>query len=299
MRLDFFNESVKNVRVHSKFLLSNYIFVGERVAEISRLFGVHAKGLIGGEIPCLDEEYPLTEHLECISCAFGKKRGLLAKAFGRLAAEAVILESAPDKTPNPAMLAEELSSQGIPCHLVDFSKGITTAILGMGTILGMEREAGKITRQYKAAHAKMAKHEKMGKKVVVILGINNPRMARGHFLLEVPGCAGGREVFSRLGLMNVGAPLMNDEPVCLDGVQLLANLDGLEKALPDVIVLTGNSRPGQLALAELAKSRPQLMGKIPALSRQHVLSLPHYCDALEARLPGILQTWADGLACLD
>lgn len=286
-------------RMRLPFQLVNYIFVGDRVAEVARMFRIHAKGLIGGEIPMMDFDYPLTEHLECTGCAFGKKKKLLPHAFKRLQSKMVVLENAPEKTPNPADLREWLEEQGIPTATIDFTKGAVSVIEQMGALFDLQKSAAEIVKKYTEGLAKTKKLKKRKKNVVVLLGISSPHHDEGHVLLEVPGCAADKTILAPLGLSNVGKPLMNDEPVYLDGVQLLKSIKGLQKAAPDIIVLTGDPRPGQLALAQAVKKTPALVQKVPALAKQQVFALPHYCEALVFRLPDTLRKWDHCLSACD
>jgi len=76
---------------------------------------------------------------------------------------------------------------------------------------------------------------------------------------------------------------------------MIRKLDGLIKAKPDVIIMTGDAFAVQKVLSAQAKSNPAL-AMVPAIRNQAIYSLSFYADSSVIEYPAILRQWTVALA---
>lgn len=278
-------------------ILFNGISMGDRVIELGHKLAFYTKIHIGGEIPMIERDYPFTKQLECIACALGPKRKLLYSTYKKLQGEGVILEDNGREQYNPASIQAELEEEGMKTSTIIFSEGDYAAIEYAGQAFQLEKRAEKFLKKYTKDRDKIAQtKEAFHCSVVVLLGIMNPTTYEGYLFLEVPESASDKHLLQVFGTHNVANEMMTDEEIHLDGIQRIYNLDNLERAKPDIIILTGEPRIGQNAIREQIKKNPGLVQEVPALSNQKIVSLPHYCLAKIYRYPEIFEQWKVALA---
>ncbi len=273
-------------------ILFNGIFIGDRIIELAHKLAYYTKVHIGGEIPMIERDYPFTRQLECVACALGAKRKLLYSSYKKLQGEGIILEDNGLDQFNPASIQSELEEEGIKTSIIPFFDGEYAAIESAGKVFQLEGRAEKFLKKYIKDREKIVQNSELFPlSVVVLLGIMNPETYEGYLFLEVPNSASDKHLLQALGANNVTKEMMTDEEIHLDGLQRIYNLDNLERAKPDVIILTGEARIGQNAIrAQIAKN-PKLIEQVPALAKQQIVSLPHYCLAKIYRYPEIFNQW--------
>ena len=76
---------------------------------------------------------------------------------------------------------------------------------------------------------------------------------------------------------------------------MVRKIDGLVKAKPDIIVMTGDTFAVQKALAATVKKNPALAA-VPAIKNLSIYNLPFYADSSVIEYPTILRQWTDALS---
>lgn len=284
-----------------KHELCNAIFIGDSILDVGHALGCYPRGLIGGQVPITEKEFPFIRHLECVLCVMGPKRKLLLSAYEKMGIERIIIENS-DSNPNPATIAYELREEGLNVEILDFTQGMESVFEQAGQLFNCPKEAEKAFKKYTIAKAEFAENVlQLNKKVLVLLGLTRSIKEEGFLLLETPNSFLDKAILHPLGCRNVGEALLQEDAIiALDGIQKIENINilinGLFEAKPDVIALTGVANVGLSALEQAVKQTPSLATEVPALAQHAIYSLPHCCSSLPASLPFIQKEWAHTLS---
>lgn len=157
---------------------------------------------------------------------------------------------------------------------------VALTVLGMGvmTVPAMEKMTGK----------------QFAKKVVILSGTYQESSGKAFLREESPGSYADRLLLKPMGAENVGGKLYAHDKNPSKGHVFVRKLDGLTKAAPDAIVMTGDAIAVQKALTQAIHKNPDL-GNVPAIKAHAIYSLSGYIDSSVIERPLVLQRWADVL----
>ena len=187
---------------------------------------------------------------------------------------------------------EPLKEKGYDVHRIDFSKGVPQTILEIGKLLGKEKKAKELAKQY-TEHLKMTKSKipaaKANKKILVLKGVGK----RG-IQVEVPG--GYTDIFllGPLGCVNVGDLVKSGDTEVKKGHFMLEDWQRVAKANPDIIVKCGNPYPIEKGLVRALKKYQEL-SEVSAIKNHAIYTLPAYFDSSVTQYPSVLGTWIDAI----
>ncbi len=276
--------------------LLHIAFIGDRLVDTACSLGRHPALMATALIPMIEEKFPLTRQIECTACVMDKKQDRFVRLAQKMGIERIFLEKSPDKNLNPATIAPILGQKGFSVRIADFSQGNVQGILNTGTLLELPEAAQKLAQQYKAelyaARQKLPKNT--GKKILVLLGIRNPVKQTVYLLVEDHGAVND-EILSPAGCENVGQYIREANGITdTEEICLVHSLQGIDKARPDIIVLTGDPGAGLRAVYQHLRLNPE-QKKLPVFAEHQIFSLPHCCAAEPMALPQTLCQWAEML----
>jgi len=182
---------------------------------------------------------------------------------------------------------------GVTVEYVDFSQGIPAAIAEAATLFGKEDKGKEVATAYAASMAKVEKELPeggLGRRVLILNGSYSKASGKGFIRYEAPGGYSDQYILEPLGCTNVAAMLMTDTMKVSKGHVSAGRLTGIEKANPDVIVLTGDAFAAQKALQSALKKNPAV-AKIAAIRNAEIYALPFYGDSSVLEYPVIFNQW--------
>ena len=281
------------------------IMIGDRLVDVAFHLGKVPAAM---SVRC--SMWPLCERLNtavqvlgCPNC-LGKKRAapLLKFAKEHGIGQVLIEKSAPFCTYMPDVELENfiplLQKNGLSVILVDFTRGLETAVHQAASLLGCEEKAAGLLAGYGKAMEKtreMMAGKRFKAKTVIIRGTYQDETGKVFLGIEAPGGYADRFLLQPLGIRNVGDRMVPGGKQPSKGHIPLRKLDGLVAASPDAIVMTGDAIAVQKSLAAAVGKNPAL-AEVPAIRNHAVYSLPGYIDASVVEYPLILRRWADALA---
>lgn len=284
-----------DAKTYEKKECRNIVIIGDRVVDIAYNLGVVPTGMSArcSLWPLCSKINATSQPLGCPGCLSKGKRGKLASFIKSHRIKLAIVENshpycilAPHA--NPLDSVEFLKKHGVEVKIVDFGRGIVSAIAQTAEILDKQQSGKALTAKYIKAIKKFEKKNgglKLGKRVVVLHGIYQAQTSKAFIQVEAPGGYTDRFILGPLGCKNVGKALVSPGKKPTKGRWTIRKLKGLAKAKPDIIVITGDSASVQKALAAAIANQPALCG-IP------VYSLPLYIDSSVIERPLIVGKWA-------
>ena len=272
----------------------NIVIIGDRVVDIAYNLGVvpAAMGVRCSLWPLCDKIKTQAQPLGCPRCLSHGKRDKLFNFIKKNKVKQVIIEKSdpycilnPDVDPLDSV--EDLQKMGMDIKYVDFTKGVVPAIEQTADLLDKKKAGKELIEKYNKAVAKLTQKTKgvnLAKRVVILNGIYQQGTGKVFIRVEVPGGYSDQFILEPLGCKNVGEALVAKGKKPTNGHVTIRKLDGLAKAKPDVIVITGDSTAVQKALAK-AKAQNSELCAIP------VYSLPKYIDSSVIERPQIVSKW--------
>jgi hypothetical protein len=280
------------------------IMIGDRLVDVA-----HALGAVPAAMSVRCSLWPLcpslqtaTQVLGCPNCLTKKKAAPLLKfAKANKIRRVWIEKSDPFCEYVPKLKLENMANliadKPFEITYVDFTKGMEPAVRQTADLLDLTGKADQVLADY-AKEMEKTKKKMAGrafvKKVVVISGTYQESSGKAFLRVEAPGGYADRFLLKPMGIENVGANLYADDKKPSKGHVTVRKLDGLIKAAPDAIVMTGDAVAVQKLLAKAIRKNPAL-GDVPAVKAHAVYNLPNYIDSSVIEYPLILRRWADVL----
>lgn len=281
------------------------IMIGDRLVDVA-----HALGAVPAAMSVRCEMWPMcatlkstSQVLGCPSCLSKKKAAPLFAFAERAGIQRVLIErSDPFCTYMPNVRLETFESllqeKGLKVEFIDFTHGLDVAVRQAAKALGRLERAEAVLASYDKAMSQ-AKEKIAGRryagKVVIINGVYQAATGKTFLRIEAPGGYADRFLLSAMGSRNVGDACLAAKKSPSKGHYAIRKLDGLLRAAPDAIVMTGDAVAVQTAIAAALNEKPALMD-VPAIKNHAIYSLPAYVDASVIEYPSILVRWADALA---
>lgn len=276
------------------------VMVGDRLVDIS--LGL---GIIPQAITIRASQWERAENLKLATDILGcplyvtkKKPKAISSYMKKHGLKLIVLGKSPQfclyKKVNPVEVADFVKDvPGVRVEYVDFSKGVSSAIRELAKLLGKEEKGEELVKKYEERMNRI-QHASLNKKVVILKGFE---MASGKFFVqvEVPGGYSDKYMLSKLGCTNVGGELFSKKAKVSKGFATKRRFNDLDKANPDVIVITGDGAAIQRALAKALKKNPAL-AEVPAIKNEAIVSLPMYVDSSVLEYPQIFRKWKNGLS---
>jgi len=276
------------------------IIVGDRAVDIAWHLGVlpEAMSIRGSSWPMAKTLKTASQIIGCPKRITVKAKETLPDAIREYGIHRVIIErSAPFSLYcpqiKPERAAELIGGLAIEVAYIDLTQGVENAIVQMGKLLGKEEQADELKAKYVEALAKAKRTlpvSALNKKAVVFNGVMQQETGKGFLRVEAPGFYSDRLFLERLGMRNVGALMIGDRKID-KGHLTLRQLHGLLDAQPDVIILTGDSLPFQLALAAGLEKYPAL-AEVPAVRNRAIYNLPQNIGSSVIDYPDHLLVWS-------
>ena len=280
------------------------IMVGDRLVDVAFNLGVlpEAMSVRCSMWPMCKQLLNASQVLGCPKCIVDRIPNIVPDTAKERGIKRIIIEKHPNfciyrPRVKPANVVPLLEGKGLTIEYVDFSRGLESAIRQTARLLGRQSGADALINRYNKAMAK-AKNalpgKKLGEKVVIINGTYQSATGKTFLRVEMPGGYSDRFLLDPLGCINIGDVLKSPNKKVDKGHFLIRKLDGLAKANPDVIVMTGNAFAVQKALAAAVKKYPA-MANMPAIKDLAIYSLPFYGDSSVIEYPAILRQWTDAI----
>ncbi len=280
------------------------IMVGDRLVDVAFNLGVlpEAMSVRCSMWPMCKQLLNASQVLGCPKCIVGRIPNIVPDTAKERGIKRIIIEKHPNfciyrPEVKPANVVPLLEGKGLTIEYVDFSRGLESAIRQTANLLGCQSKADALIDRYNKALAK-AKNalpgEKLLKRVVIINGTYQSATGKTFLRVEMPGGYSDRFLLDPLGCMNIGDVLKSPNKKADKGHFLIRKLNGLAKANPDVIVMTGNAFAVQKALAAAVKKYPA-MADVTAIKNLAIYSLPFYGDSSVIEYPAILRQWTDAI----
>lgn len=281
----------------------NAIFVGDTATEALAALNIHARGLIGGDIPSMEVLHPAAKMLECTSCALRNRPQILDAAARRMNADYILLEENGLPTLNQAVLKTPLEKEGFSVRVLDVRGDAMTVVERAAALYGEDavKHAARVRRDYETRLARVDAAPKLPSlPVLVLLGVRHPVEDAVYCFAATRRSDISRDVLERIGCVNVYEVLETKESVpgmvALDA-DCLAEL--LRSGDPAVVALCGDAAAAmEYAQSAFRKVRTASSGSVS--SREPIcLPLPWYCRPMGWRLPRVLEIWLSTLRAVS
>ena len=187
---------------------------------------------------------------------------------------------------------------GLEVVFVDFNSGLETAVRETARLLGRTDRVEAVLADHKKAMDKT--REKMAgktfaRRVVILKGTYQAETGKVFVQVEAPGGYADKFLLSETESKNVGNLLVGKNVEPAKGHYTIRKLDGLTKAMPDAIIMTGDALAVQKVISRAVKRNPDL-AQVPAVKVHAIYDLPAYIDSGVMEYPMVLRRWADVLA---
>lgn len=277
----------------------NAIFVGDTATEALAALNIHARGLIGGDIPSMEVLHPAEKMLECTSCALRNRPQILDAAARRMNADYILLEENGLPTLNPAVLKTPLEEEGFAVRVLDVRGDAMTVVERAAALYGEDaiKHAARVRRDYETRLARVDAAPKLPSlPVLVLLGVRHPVEDAVYCFAATRRSDISRDMLERIGCVNVFEAHVTKESVpgmvALDADNL-AEL--LRSADPAVVALCGDAA-ATMEYVQSAFRRMRNASADHSSQRAPVcLPLPWYCRPMGWRLPRMLEIWMRSL----
>lgn len=271
------------------------IFIGDKAVDVCGALGVYCKAMSTGQVPMIEERYPFSNQMECTHCIATAKRKLLYYTAKKMNINHIVLEKSGGEF-DPADMADELRELGYQIDVLDFTESVSVAVRKAGEIFDRQRIAEKVVEKYEREmeEVQAAMPVQLGKRVLVLMGLDNHHGPDTYLLAEQPGGDVDEHILKPSGCTSVGEYVAGDGSSGL-GFTVLKNLDNLYEANPDVIALLCDSFVGQTALHKALAADPKL-SELPAIKNQEVFSLPLCSPGVPLELPDAMRRWIKALS---
>lgn len=277
----------------------NAIFVGDTATEALAALNIHARGLIGGDIPSMEVLHPAEKMLECTSCALRNRPQILDAAARRMNADYILLEENGLPTLNPAVLKTPLEEEGFAVRVLDVRGDAMTVVERAAALYGEDaiKHAARVRRDYETRLARVDATPKLPSlPVLVLLGVRHPVEDAVYCFAATRRSDISRDMLERIGCVNVFEAHVTKESVpgmvALDADNL-AEL--LRSADPAVVALCGDAAAA-MEYVQSAFRRMRNASADHSSQRAPVcLPLPWYCRPMGWRLPRMLEIWMRSL----
>ena len=274
----------------------NAIFVGDTATEALAALNIHARGLIGGDIPSMEVLHPAAKMLECTSCALRNRPQILDAAARRMNADYILLEENGLPNLNPAVLKTPLEKEGFSVRVLDVRGDAMTVVERAAALYGEDavKHAARVRRDYETRLARVDAAPKLPSlPVLVLLGVRHPVEDAVYCFAATRRSDISRDVLERIGCVNVFEVLETDESV--PGM-VAVDADSLAELLrstdPAVVALCGDA----VAAMEYVQNAIRKMSRasVSRISTKEpiCLPLPWYCRPMGWRLPRVLEIWS-------
>ena len=291
---------------------TDLLIIGDRLIDVAYHLGVipAAMSARGGIWPLArDLGRRSSRLLGCPNCVVKRNPTAIPDAVRKLGIRRILFEKSPEfclyrphATPESVIRHLEstgmLNGMGVTIDAVDFGKGIVSAIRQTGTLLDRPNAAEALIHRYEdrltAVKASIPRNP-VPASIAVFNGVYQHDTGKAFVRLEKPGGYSGRFLLAPLGLVDVGDRVVAEGTTADMGLVPLRRLDGLLRAAPDIIVVTGDPDAFQRLLARETKRRPALRD-IPAVRNAAIYALPRYVDSGVIEYPDILRRWAAALS---
>lgn len=279
------------------------IIIGDRLVDIAYNLGVVPEAM---SVRCwcgLSEKLSTVQLLGCPRRVVMKEKETVAKTAAKKGIKRIMIEKNENfdiylpPAAYPIKIVPRLKEKGLQVELVDFSKGIESAIRQTGKFLNLEEKAEALIATYKSdlrkSKSKMPP-KKLGKKVLILKGILIKKSGKGFIQVVAQDGYADRFFLEPMGCTNVGE-LVNSEGIkAQKGHFPLRKLENIINAQPDVIIITGKSFAVEKMLQKALKKNPSLR-EVPAVKNYEIYSLPGYMDEWIIEYPYILRLWISAL----
>lgn len=277
----------------------NAIFVGDTATETLAALNIHARGLIGGDIPSMEVLHPAEKMLECTSCALRNRPQILDAAARRMNADYILLEENGLPTLNPAVLKTPLEEEGFAVRVLDVRGDAMTVVERTAALYGEDaiKHAARVRRDYETRLVRVDAAPKLPSlPVLVLLGVRHPVEDAVYCFAATRRSDISRDMLERIGCVNVFEAHVTKESVpgmvALDADNL-AEL--LRSADPAVVALCGDAAAA-MEYVQSAFRRMRNASADHSSQRAPVcLPLPWYCRPMGWRLPRMLEIWMRSL----
>lgn len=247
--------------------------------------------------------------LGCPFCIVNKKPELVPAFLRQKKIDTVLVEkSAPfdltkpqrDPMDLPAFLEQKgvLAELGTKIVVIDFTAGLDAAIRQIGDVLDRKDQAEALiaNRAQRMTNVTAALPSLDARpRVLVLDGTSQAETGKTFVRIHLPGGYINKFLLAPLGAENVGTALTSGGE---NGFAALPRLDGLGKAAPDLIVMTGDADAVQRKLFAALARNPDLAQAVPAIAHQAILSLPAYYDSEVVAYPDVLERWGTAFASI-
>ncbi len=281
----------------------NVIMIGDRLVDVAYNLGVlpEAMSVRCSMWPMCKQLLNATQVLGCPKCIVDRIPNIVPDTAKKRGIKRIIIEKHPNfciykPKVKPANVVPLL--KGLTIEYVDFSQGLESAIRQTARLLGRQSKADALIKRYQKALAKAKSclpKAGLGKKVVIINGTYQSSTGKSFLRIEAAGGYSDQYLLEPLGCINVGDVLRPPKKKVNKGHFMVRKIDGLVRAEPDIIVMTGDTFAVQKALAGAVKKNPALAA-VPAIKNLAIYSLPFYGDSSVIEYPAILRQWTDALS---
>ena len=283
----------------------NVIMIGDRLVDVSFNLGVlpEAMSVRCSMWPMCKQLLNATQVLGCPKCIVDRIPNIVPDTAKKRGIKRIIIEKHPNfciykPKVKPANVVPLLKGKGLTIEYVDFSQGLESAIRQTARLLGRQSKADALIERYQKALVK-AKNclpkAGLGKKVVIINGTYQGSTGKSFLRIEAAGGYSDQYLLEPLGCINVGDVLRPPKKKVNKGHFMVRKIDGLVRAEPDIIVMTGDTFAVQKALSGAMRRNPAL-AQVPAIKNLAIYSLPFYGDSSVIEYPAILRQWTDALS---
>ncbi|MGD9158811.1 MAG: ABC transporter substrate-binding protein [Desulfobacteraceae bacterium] len=279
------------------------IMVGDRLVDVAYNLGIIPSAM---SVRCslwsmCKEMQAAVPVLGCPNCLFKKKAKPLLDYAQKHGISLVLIEKSVrfcDYAPDIHLeeLEPIIKKNNIEVRYVDFTKGLSEAVKQTASILDCPDLADKVISEYEKALNKTMekmKGKKYPEKVVIIKGTYQAATGKTFLQVEVPGGYIDKFILSGMGSRNVG-DILSGNKKATKGHVTFRKFDGLVKAAPDAIIITGDIASVQKAIANAVKNN-KAIADVPAIKDMKVFGLPAYIDANVIEYPMILGKWTNTL----
>ena len=277
----------------------NAIFVGDTATEALAALNIHARGLIGGDIPSMEVLHPAEKMLECTSCALRNRPQILDAAARRMNADYILLEENGLPTLNPAVLKTPLEEEGFAVRVLDVRGDAMTVVERAAALYGEDaiKHAARVRRDYETRLARVDAAPKLPSlPVLVLLGVRHPVEDAVYCFAATRRSDISRDMLERIGCVNVFEAHVTKESVpgmvALDADNL-AEL--LRSADPAVVALCGDAAAAMEYVQSAFRRMRNASADHPSQRAPVCLPLPWYCRPMGWRLPRMLEIWMRSL----
>jgi hypothetical protein len=283
----------------------NVIMIGDRLVDVAYNLGVlpEAMSVRCSMWPMCKQLLNATQVLGCPKCIVDRIPNIVPDTAKKRGIKRIIIEKHPNfciykPKVKPSNVVPLLKDKGLTIEYVDFSQGLESAIRQTARLLGRESEADPLIERYQKALAKAKSclpKAGLGIKVVIINGTYQGSTGKSFLRIEAAGGYSDQYLLEPLGCINVGDLLKPPKKKVDKGHFMVRKIDGLVKAKPDIIVMTGDTFAVQKALAGAMRRNPALVA-VPAIKNLAIYSLPFYGDSSVIEYPAILRQWTGALS---